>query len=114
MRYWKHNLFSVQGIISLKLDNMFVYLLIIIYQKGIKLQKSSTATTFEGTKNKDLENKNNGKEIETRSSILQLLEKEEMDIWVWNNIITRDKMRRKSISGFAPFVNFERRKRYIH
>ena len=31
-------------------------------------------------------------------------------IWVWNNIVTRDKMRRKSVAGTMPAVIYERSK----
>ena len=40
-------------------------------------------------------------------------EKEEVVIWVWNNIMTRDKMRRTSVTGCsAPITLYEKRKRY--
>ena len=40
-------------------------------------------------------------------------EKEEVVIWVWNNIMTRDKMRRTSVTGCsAPIALYEKRKRY--
>ena len=39
-------------------------------------------------------------------------EKEEVVIWVWNNIMTRDKMRRTSVAGCsAPTALYEKRKR---
>ena len=39
-------------------------------------------------------------------------EKEEVVIWVWNNIMTRDKMRRTSVAGCsAPIALYEKRKR---
>ena len=75
---------------------------------------NATLTNFEAINCNHQENKKNDGENEVNSIVPQQLEKEEMDIWVWNNIVTRDKMRRKSISGYAPFCNFERRKRYAN
>ena len=37
------------------------------------------------------------------------IEKDDV-IWVWNNIVTRDKMRRKSVAGTMPAVIYERSK----
>ena len=49
-------------------------------------------------------------------SIMKLIkdpsEKEEVVIWVWNNIMTRDKMRRTSVAGCsAPVALYEKQKR---
>ena len=50
----------------------------------------------------------NAKNNENENDSIEV-EKDDV-IWVWNNIVTRDKMRRKSVAGTMPAVIYERSK----
>ena len=78
------------------------------------LQKSCTSASLEAypKRSDSIDEKTH---IEMNEYPLPYLppEREEVVMWVWNNIITRDKMRRKSVAGVPPVVHFETRPRYI-
>ena len=78
------------------------------------MQKSSTSSSLEAyPKRSDSIDEKNHMEIDGNSIKYLQPEKEEVVKWVWNNIITRDKMRRKSVAGISPMIYFETRPRYI-
>lgn len=89
----------------------------ILCNKGANLQRSKTSASLEAapqnTDNIEEENRGNIDQTDISTMPLEIPENEELVMWVWNNIITRDKMRRKSVAGFSPMVHFEKRKRYI-
>jgi hypothetical protein len=78
------------------------------------LQKSGTSASLEAySKRSDSVDEKNPLDIDENSITYLQPEREEVVMWVWNNILTRDKMRRKSVAGVSPLVCFETRPRYI-
>ena len=77
------------------------------------MQKSATSSFLEANKALFREGKDQEEDTVALENDIECIESENLDVtWVWNNVITRDKMRRKSVAGFAPIVQFEKQKRY--
>ena len=91
----------------------FTHCVLILHVKEIKEQTTSTYSSLEckSIDASNIEEESNYKMEEIDINYLQP-QKEEMVMWVWNNIMTRDKMRRKSFSTFTPMYHFAQRKRY--
>ena len=76
--------------------------------KGRNLQKSCTSASLEAyPKRSDSVDERNHVDIDDNSITYLQPEREEVVMWVWNNIITRDKMRRKSVAGVPTIRTFK-------